>query len=193
MRARANTLFTLGLAAGLAMLSLWLERAVNAPTGGRPDPSLHNPDFIVERFTATTLDKSGRPESRLIAKRMVHFPDDETTELEEPRLLQLPGEGSPPVRITAERGTVTKDGEEVRLYGNVVVIREASGGRAELRMETAYLQVFPKEEVAVTPESVVITEGRSRLAGVGMEYNNKTRQFTLKARVTATLDRSARG
>jgi len=192
VRARANTLFTLGLAAGLAMLTLWLERAVNAPAGGRPDPSLHNPDFIVERFTATTLDKSGRPESRLIAKRMVHYPDDETTELEEPRLLQLPGAG-PPLRITAERGTVTKDGEEVRLYGNVVVIREASGARAELRMETTYLQVFPKEELALTPESVVITEGRSRLAGVGMEYNNKTRQFTLKARVTGTLDRFGRG
>ena len=192
MKARANTLFTLGLAAGLAMLSLWLERAANAPAGSRPDPSLHNPDFIVERFTATTLDKSGRPESRLIAKRMVHYPDDETTELEEPRLLQLPGEG-PPVRITAERGTVTKGGEEVRLYGNVVVIREASGARAELRMETTYLQVFPKEELALTPESVVITEGRSRLAGVGMEYNNKTRQFTLRARVTGTLDRSERG
>jgi len=192
VRARANTLFTLGLAAGLAMLTLWLERAVNAPAGGRPDPSLHNPDFIVERFTATTLGKSGRPESRLIAKRMAHYPDDETTELEEPRLLQLPDEG-PPVRITAERGTVTKDGEEVRLYGNVVVIREATGARAELRMETAYLQVFPKEELAVTPESVVITEGRSRLSGVGMEYNNKTRQFTLKARVTGTLDRPARG
>ncbi len=192
MRARANTLFTLGLAAGLAMLTLWLEHAVNAPTGARPDPSLHNPDFIVERFTATTLDQAGRPESRLTAKRMVHFPDDETTELEEPRLVQLADEG-PPVRISAERGTVTKDGEEVRLYGNVVVIREAQPPRAELRMETTYLQVFPKEERAVTPESVVITEGRSRLAGVGMELDNKTRQFALKARVTATLDRSAPG
>jgi lipopolysaccharide export system protein LptC len=174
------------------MLTLWLERAVNAPAASRPDPSLHNPDFIIERFTATTLDKSGRPEWQLIANRMAHFPDDETTELEEPRLLQLPGEG-PPVRITAERGTVTKDGAEVRLYGNVVVIREASGARDELRMETTYLQVFPRDERAVTPEAVLITEGRSRLAGVGMEYNNKTRQFTLKARVTGTLDRSAPG
>jgi lipopolysaccharide export system protein LptC len=192
VRARANTLFTLGLAAGLAMLTLWLERAVNAPAGSRPDPSLHNPDFIIERFTATTLDKSGRPEWKLIASRGAHFPDDETTELEEPRLLQLTGEG-PSVRITAERGTVAKDWEEVRLYGNVVVIREASGSRAELRMETTYLQVFPRDKRAVTPEAVLITEGRSRLAGVGMEYDNKTRQFTLKARVTGTLDRSAPG
>jgi lipopolysaccharide export system protein LptC len=192
MRARANTLFTLGLAAGLAMLTLWLERAVNAPADGRPDTSRHSPDFIVERFTATTLDQSGRPDSKLVASRMLHYPDDDTTELEEPRLLQLPRDG-PPVRITAERGTVTKDGEEVRLYGNVVVIREASDARAELRMETTYLQVFPKEERAVTPEAVLITEGRSRLAGVGMEYHNKSRRFTLKARVTATLDRSAPG
>ena len=192
MRARANTLFTLGLAAGLAMITLWLEHMVNAPAGGRPDPSLHNPDFIVERFTATSLDKAGRPESKLIANRMVHYADDETTELEEPRLLQLPDEG-PPVHITAERGTVTKDGNEVRLYGNVVVIREADGSQSELRMETTYLQVFPKEEIALTPEAVVITQGRSRLAGVGMEFNNKTRQFTLKARVTGTLDRLERG
>jgi lipopolysaccharide export system protein LptC len=174
------------------MLTLWLERAVNAPGAGRPDRSLHTPDFIVERFTATTLDKGGRPEWKLAANRMIRYPDDETTELEEPRILQLPGDG-PPVRISAERGTVAKDGEEVRLYGNVVVIREAEGPRAELRMETSYLQVFPEEELAVTPEAVLITEGRSRLAGVGMEYNNKTRQFRLKARVTATLDRFAPG
>jgi lipopolysaccharide export system protein LptC len=192
VRARANTLFTLGLAAGLAMVTLWLEHMVNAPGGGQPDRSLHNPDFIVERFTATSLDKAGRPESKLIANRMVHYSDDETTELEEPRLLQLPDEG-PPVHITAERGTVTKDGTEVRLYGNVVVIREADGSQSELRMETTYLQVFPKEETALTPEAVVITQGRSRLAGVGMEFNNKTRQFTLKARVTGTLDRLERG
>ena len=80
------------------------------------------------------------------------------------------------MRISAERGTVTKDGEEVRLYGNVVVVREATKARPELRMETTYLQVFPKQDLARTPEAVVITEGASRLTGVGIEYNHKTRQ-----------------
>ena len=192
MRARANTLFTLGLAAGLALLSLWLERAAQGPAGSRPDLTRHDPDFIVERFTATSLDRSGRPESTLTAKRMIHYPDDETTELEEPRLAQLRDEAAP-VRITAERGTVTKDGEEVRLYGNVVVRREPSEGRPELRMETTYLQVFPKEDLARTPEAVVITEGQSRLSGVGMEYDHKARQLTLQARVSGNLDRSLRG
>ena len=84
---------------------------------------------------------------------------------------------------------MTKDGEEVRLYGNVLVVREATHARPALRMETTYLQVFPKEDVARTPEAVVITEGASRLTGVGLDFNNRTRQLELKARVNGTFVR----
>jgi lipopolysaccharide export system protein LptC len=189
MRSRANTFLSLGLAAGLAALTFWLERAVQAPAGAKGDAKRHEPDFIVERVVATALDKAGRPESELTAQKMTHFPDDETTELEEPRLVQLREKG-PPLRIRAERGTVTKDGEEVRLYGNVRLVREASGTRPELRVETPFLQVFPKEERARTPDSVVITEGRSRLTGIGMEYNHKTRAIELNGRVSGTFARA---
>ena len=128
----------------------------------------------------------------LTARRMTHYPDDETTEVEEPRLVQF-REEAPPVRISAERGTVTKDGEEVRLYGNVLVVRDGTKGRPPLRMETTYLQVFPKQDVARTPEAVVITEGESRLTGVGLDYNTKTRQLELKAKVNGTFVRGAAG
>jgi lipopolysaccharide export system protein LptC len=190
VKARTNTLFSLALAAGLAALTMWLEHMVQAPAVGRPNTLEHDPDFIVEGFTATSLDKAGRPESQLTAIRMTHYPDDETTEIEEPRLVQFREQG-PPVRISAERGTVTKDGEEVRLYGNVLVVREGTKGRPALQMETTYLQVFPKQDVARTPEAVVITEGASRLTGVGMDYNTKTRQLELKARVSGTFVRPA--
>jgi lipopolysaccharide export system protein LptC len=190
VKARTNTLFSLTLAAGLVALTMWLERMVQMPVGSQPNALEHDPDFIVEHFTATTLDKTGRPEYRLAARRMTHYPDDETTELEEPRLVQYREEG-PPVRISAERGTVTKDGEEVRLYGNVIVLREATKARPPLQMETTYLQVFPKQDIARTPEAVVISEGASRLTGVGMDYNTRTRQLELKARVSGTFVREA--
>ena len=190
MKARTNTLFSLTLAAGLAALTLWLERIVEVPRGAQPNALEHDPDFIVEQFTATSLDQAGRPEYRLAARRMTHYPDDETTELEEPHLVQY-REGGPPVRISAERGTVTKDGDEVRLYGNVVVVREGTKGRPPLQVETTFLQVFPKQDVARTPEAVVISEGASRLTGVGMDYNTKTRQLELKARVSGTFVRQA--
>jgi lipopolysaccharide export system protein LptC len=191
VKARANTVFSLAIAAGLAVLTFWLERAAQAPPVAPPPSGTRVPEYVVENVNATNLDKSGRPESKLTANRMVRFLDDETTEVEEPRLVQYRDEG-PPFRVVAERGTVSSDGEEVRLFGKVVVSRDASKERPELRMETTYLQVFPKTEVFRTPEPVVITEGRSKLAGVGLEYDNKARRLELKARVSGTFEQEKR-
>jgi lipopolysaccharide export system protein LptC len=187
MKLRTNTLFSLGLAAGLAALTFWLERTVSAPTGAASGARARVPEFVVDRITATGMDKSGRAESRLIAERMLYYPDEETTEVVEPRLTQFPAKG-PPIRVTAERGTVNKEGDEVRLYGNVVVLRDPVEARPPLRMDTTYLQVFPKAEVARTPEPVVITEGNSKLTGVGMEYDNARRVLELKARVSGSYE-----
>jgi len=189
MKVRSNTLFSLGLAAGLAVLTFWLERTVHSPEGSASSARARVPEFVVDRVTATAMDKGGRAESRLTAQRMLYYPDEEVTEVEEPRLTQFPEKG-PPVRVSAERGTVDRNGEEVRLYGNVVVIREPVGDRPEMRMDTTYLQVFPKTEVARTPEPVLITEGSSRLTGVGMEYDNAKRQLELKARVSGSYEPS---
>jgi lipopolysaccharide export system protein LptC len=190
MKLRSNTLFSLGLVAGLAVLTFWLERVVNAPTATGSAARARVPEFVVDRVTATAMDKAGRAESRLTAQRMLYFPDEETVEVEEPRLTQFPEKG-PPVRVSAERGTVDKDGEEVRLYGNVVVVRDPVGDRPPLRVDTTYLQVFPKAEVARTPEPVLITEGSSKLTGVGMEYDNAKRVLELKARVSGAYEPKA--
>jgi len=45
--------------------------------------------------------------------------------------------------------------------------------------------------VARTPEPVLITEGSSKIAGVGMEYDNAKRQLELKARVSGSYEPSA--
>jgi lipopolysaccharide export system protein LptC len=183
VKLRSNTLFSLGLAAGLAALTFWLERTVSAPTGAAASARARVPEFVVDGITATAMDKGGRAESRLTAERMLYYPDEETTEVLEPRLTQMPVKG-PPVRVSAERGTVNKEGDEVRLYGNVVVVRDPVGDGLPLRMDTTYLQVFPKSEVARTPEPVLITQGNSKLTGVGMEYDNAKRVLELKARVS---------
>jgi lipopolysaccharide export system protein LptC len=187
VKVRANTIFSLTIAAGLAALTFWLERAAQAPPAPPGPVGARVPDYVVDEVKATTLDKAGRPESTLSARRMVRFLDDGTTEVEAPRLVQFRADG-PTYRVTAERGTVSSDSDEVRLFGDVVVSRDASKERPALRVETTYLQVFPKTEVFRTPEPVVITEGRSRLSGVGLEYDNKAKQIELKARVSGTFE-----
>jgi lipopolysaccharide export system protein LptC len=171
----------------LAAGSLWLERAVRAPERDLSGKTRHDPDFIAEDFGVTKMSATGKPEYRLYAARMLHYPDDDSTDIVGPRLVQS-RDNAAPIIIRADRGQVSRNGEEASFYGNVVVVREAGRGRSELRMQTEYLQIFPERDLARTDKPVIITEGRSRLSGVGMELNNKTRQFKLLSQVRGTFD-----
>jgi lipopolysaccharide export system protein LptC len=186
-RDRASYLFPLLLMLALAAASLWLERAVQAPEHDQSGKLRHDPDFIAEDFGITKMGLNGKPEYSISAARMQHYPDDQSTDIVEPRLVQR-HEDAPPVVIRADRGQLSNNGEVASFFGNVVVVREASRERAELRMQTEYLQIVPDSDLARTDKPVVITEDGSRLAGVGMEFNNKTRQFTLLSQVRGRFD-----
>jgi lipopolysaccharide export system protein LptC len=186
-RDRASSLFPLLLILALAAASLWLERAVQAPEHDKSGKMRHDPDFIAEDFGITKMDVTGKPEYILSAERMQHYPDDESTSVVAPRLVQR-HDNANPVVIRADRGRIAKKGEEASFYGSVVVVREAGRGQSELRVQTEYLQVIPDRDLARTDKPVIITEGRSRLSGVGMEFNNRTRQFALQSQVRGTFD-----
>lgn len=186
-RDRASHLFPLLLMLALAAASLWLERTVQAPEHDQSGKLRHDPDFIAEDFGITKMGLNGKPEYSLSAASMLHYPDDQSTDIAEPRLIQR-HDDAPPVVIRADRGQLSKNGEVASFFGNVVVVREASRDRAELRVQTEYLQIVPDSDLARTDKPVVITEDGSRLAGVGMEFNNKTRQFALLSQVRGRFD-----
>ncbi len=184
---RASHLFPLLLMLALAAASLWLERTVQAPERNNSGKTRHDPDFVAEEFGITKIGVAGKPEYILSAARMLHYPDDESTDILAPRLVQHHDHATPVV-IRADRGMITKNGAETNFHGNVVVLREAGRGKSELRVQTEYLQIVPDRDLARTDKPVIITEGRSRLSGVGLEFNNKTRQFTLQSQVRGTFD-----
>lgn len=186
-RDRASSLFPLLLMLALAAASLWLERAVQAPERDKSGKTRHDPDFIAEDFGITKLDLGGKPEYILSAERMRHYPDDESTHVAAPRLVQH-HDNANPVVIRADHGLIAKNGEDASFYGSVVVVREAGRGQGELRVQTEYLQVVPDRDLARTDKPVIITAGRSRVSGVGMEFNNRTRQFALQSQVRGTFD-----
>ena len=186
-RDRVSSLFPLLLLLTLAAASFWLERAVQAPEYDKTGKLRHDPDFIAEDFSIVKMNAAGKPEYTLSAERMLHYPDDQSTSIVAPRLVQRRDEATPIV-IRADRGLVSRNGDEASFYGNVLVVREAGRGQNELRVQTEYLQVLPDRDLVRTDKPVVITEGRSRLVGIGMELNNKTRQLALHSQVRGTFD-----
>ena len=187
MRLSTTRLFPLLLMLSLAALTLWLERTVRDEEGVHPSLRRHDPDYVVDNLLHTRFNAEGSVESTLAAAKMIHYPDDDSTELVAPRVVQTkPNE--PRVTLTADRGALSQDGEEVFLYGNVLLVREANADRPETRMRTSFIHMVRARSVMRSDREVVISEEDRELSGRGMEYHNDSRQLFLRDRVSGRFE-----
>jgi lipopolysaccharide export system protein LptC len=184
---RSGSLFPLILVLALALLSFWLQAVVDLPASQRPDNARHNPDTIVDNATLRSLDQQGQLQYRLQATRIAHFPDHDTNEITNP-LLTYFRVGAPDVRISAARAVVDQGGDVVRLSGGVHVTRDPLPNRPAMEGVTETLKVMPDAGTATTDDPVLITQGDSRLSGIGMSFDNNLRTLELHAQVRGTYN-----
>ena len=186
MKLSTTRVFPLALMGALALTTFYLERAVRDE---EPHGVLrrHDPDYLITNFTTTTYNKEGAAESMLSAARIIHYPDDDTTELIEPRLVQTKTDEAR-MTVNSERGTLSRDGEEIFLYDSVLLVREALGVRPEARVKTSFLHVVRDRFLALTDREVLIEEEHRSLSGRGMEYNYDSGQLLLRDNVRGRFE-----
>jgi len=178
--AAALSIAILGL---LAAVSYYLaETADRSRMPERTGAARHEPDYFAERVALTRLDRSGLPSFRLSADRMRHYPDDGSSEFDNPLLVSLEP-GRPLVTLRATRGRSTSEGERTELFDDVVLTRAGSDTQPQLRVETQYALLLRDENVARSDRPVRIVYGDSSLTGVGMEFNNETRVLNVLSNV----------
>jgi lipopolysaccharide export system protein LptC len=182
-----SALFPLLVLAMLAAFTFWLDRSSRGDGGG-PNPHLrHAPDFWVDEFILRRYNLDGSIQHTLKATRMEHFPDNDTTEVSEPRVAYFRDDQA--TTMTARMALLDKDGQHVQLKDEVRVVRNDLSGTATM-IDTSVLNVRPDDEYAQTYAPVTITQGRSVVHGTGgMEVNNKTRTAILNGPVTGTIYR----
>ena len=187
MRLSTTRMFPLLLMLALAGLTFWLERTVREEEGAHPSLRRHDPDYVVDNLTHTRFNVQGLVESTLTAAKMLHYPDDDSTDLLAPRVVQTrPNE--PRVTLSADRGALSQDGEEVFLYDNVLLVREGGPDRTETRMRTSFMHVVQGHSIVRTDRDVVVTEEDRVLSGRGMEYRNDTKELFLRERVRGRFE-----
>jgi lipopolysaccharide export system protein LptC len=167
---------------GLLGATYWLNQQVQ-PEAIRPDSSKrHDPDAIMENFSAIKLNEQGVPHFIVTARKMQHYPDDDSTILEVPRLTALPAD-HPAIHAIAKRGIVSSKGDEVFLHDDVEVLREASTQQGELTLQTEYLHIIPDKDLADTDRAVTIVDAHNTVHAIGLEMNNKARTLKLLSQV----------
>lgn len=181
---RLAAMVSLALLTALALFTFYLARVAERQNAVRPVDRARTgePDYFVDRLALLGMNERGQPSFRLEARKLQHFPDDEVTVFEEPVMVSLDPE-RPRVTVTADRGRLTEGGDEAHLSGNVVVTRAATGDAAPIKAETDYAIVYPDRDVVATDREVTVIQGGSRLTGVGMELDNRTRELRVDSRV----------
>ena len=167
----------------LAGLSFWIEQTVRVAPA--VDPAARGePEGIMENFDALRTDTAGNPHYRLTARRLKHYSGSKRTELEAPHFAQFDAQAGE-VRARARDATVSADGAEVDLRGDVVVERAAGPGQAIMTLRTAQLLVFPDRDLLRAPGAVELNDAGMRVQAGAMEYDAKRRVITLTGRVQA--------
>ncbi len=167
---------------GVLGVTYWLNQQVQPGPATPGSNKRHDPDAIVENFSATRLNDQGVPTFIMAAKQMLHYPDDDSTTLEEPHITMLSA-GQPAIHATAKHATISSKGDEVFLRDNVEVLREASKRQDSFKLQTEYLRIVPDQNLADSDRSVTITDANNIIHATGMELDNKTRTLKLLSQV----------
>ncbi len=167
----------------LAALSFWIERSVQIDANGAQTDG-NDPEGIMENLEALRTDITGRPQYRLSAKKLKHYSSSKRTDLEAPVFVLLdPKTGT--VDVTSDQATVSPDGNEVDLRGNVKVSRAAQGKQSALTVRSARLLVFPERNLLRSPGAVEVQDATLTMHASAMEYHASQRVIKLTGRVQA--------
>lgn len=186
MKPSATSLLPLLLLTLLAGVTFWLEQSTRIEAG-RDGKARHDPDFIVEDFQVRRYDIDGRLQHTLVAKKMTHYADDESSDVLTPHLTY---HRQTPTVVTSRTAWMDKGGEHVRLNDDVRVVRSGSGANPATVMTTTVLHVVPDDELAHTVAPVVIAQGATVMRGTGLKSDNKTQISTLAGRVRGIIYRT---
>jgi lipopolysaccharide export system protein LptC len=171
----------------MTALTFWLDRVIESSARDIVGPSRSDPDFIVQNISALSLGETGKARHTLTAVKMVHYPDDDSTLLTQPRFVSY-STAQTPVTITANQGVVSSKGDHVYFQDNVRVARAPYGDQSELIMRTSFLHVIPDADLAKTDRHVTIVNDATVVTAVGLELNTKSHELKLLSNVRSTYD-----
>lgn len=171
----------------LAGLTLWLERT-SQPDAVSQRAARHDPDYVIDNFTARRFDAEGKLYQTLEARQMRHYPDDDSTEADLPRMVYHTEQKT---FLNSDTAWIDSGAKTIVLKENVRVTRENAKG-PPTQITTSILTVLPDDEIARTQAPVTITQGQTVINGKGLEVNNKTQVSVLGGRVHGTIASQAK-
>ena len=162
----------------------WLLRGTRVTRVDIQPAPAHNSDYYISGFTTLALDQDGQRRYRLSARRLVHYIDDDSTELTLPEYSKFNGQKSS-LHVNAETGRGTQDNSLIKLQGNVLITSKDQFNNTRLVTETDQLTLYPNRDYAETGSPVTIKNAESITKGVGMTVDSREGKLVLLSKVNS--------
>jgi lipopolysaccharide export system protein LptC len=186
---RLTAWFPVLLLAIVAAVTVWLDRHVQPPEVSNNGKARHDPDYIAHNFTVTRVGPDGAIQYKLVARRMQHYPDDDTTDLEAPKVTNFRN-GGVTLTATSKTAKLSSNGEHVYLQDDVHLTRSPYAEHTELNVRTSWLHVVPNDGLADTDKPVRIEDATTVITSDGLEFDNNTHILKLLSNVRGRYEKS---
>ena len=180
----------------LALGTWWLVRNAPKPVAsGVEKVAKHEPDYFLKDFVIKNFEASGRLKNRLAGTTGEHFPDNDTLQIDAPRMLSITPDGRRTLG-QSQRALSNGDGSEVQMFGEAVIHREPVVASATqkaapaMQIESEFLQIWPNDERVSTNKPVVMTRGGDRFTGDSMKYTHLDQILEMQGRVKGFIQPS---
>jgi lipopolysaccharide export system protein LptC len=116
-------LMPLILMGSLTLVTFWLVKK-SAPTEKSriERVRLHEPDYTIQNGALSALNEVGNTKYRVLGKKVTHYDDDASIDIETPRIRLFPPEKSP-VTVKSDRGHLDGDLTILDLIDNAEIYR----------------------------------------------------------------------
>ena len=182
MKAWTGASFPFAILLCLGALTLWLKHAAEIPEEAPVDKRRHDPDTMIEQFTASTFDQQGRPLHQLSAAQLVHYSDDDSSELMQPSLRYTPS-GEAMTLLSARKGKLSNGKDEVKLFDDVRVERAATPAHPGWLAAMPEITAYPPLGKAIAQGKVIFTQGNMKIESLNFSVDQNTQTAVLETNV----------
>lgn len=188
MRERLPSLVALLLLTLLVISTWWAANYTLSTVALDPPPrQTHEPDAWANDFVMLRTNEDGIAINRLEGSYMLHYPDDDSYHLDEVQVAVNQIE-NPMITAESNSAIMDQEGARIQLIGDALIYRQPDTEGNPFSIRSEHIVLYPNQDTIETDKPAVVVNGPRTLEGIGMTYNNNTRQLHVHqaSRVTLT-------
>lgn len=163
----------------LVVLTSWLSYRSDSLAPQQEQAAQQAPDYFLHDLEATVTDENGHPSHNLSAESMLHYPDTDTTIMQQP-VISVFGPERSDWLVRAELGEIAGQEKQIMLRGNVQLEQQ---GATPLQLLTDWLRIDAEQQYATTDAPVLLKSPSARVEGIGMQAYGKEQRLLLQSTV----------